>query len=436
MSGRSRSPRTELLVRLLEAHERSVWFSRPGPWSRDVIVRLDGGTFPEAFAPDGLDARKSLAAAAAELAAEGRLRVVRHARGPLSDEVKEVRLGPDEVERAYDAARALGYEPLGTALREVEHHAESLRLAASTPWMNSYLAAVADGARTATTDVLGMSRARVKECWRDLLPALTAATRLADGIAPAWERVVSERLLGDSKRLARLRPMVIAVLLRADPRWDGVAADDAADLLEAYGVRRKPGLLRCAGTAAIEVAGRQYQLADFEPVAHLPEKWSHAWVEAVAASSVRQITTVENEFPFLAYVEESGGPRGLGARGEVVVYTAGFPTPALVTTLASLAERAPDAAFRHWGDADVGGLRIWCLLRERIAREVALFRTTATWVNAEAERGGQALSDGERSALERLRKQLTTDELPDACDASELISALLLHGIKIEQERY
>ena len=65
-----------------------------------------------------------------------------------------------------------------------------------------------------------------------------------------------------------------------------------------------------------------------------------------------QITTVENEFPFLAYVEEAGGPTGLGDRDEIAVYVAGFPAPVLIDTLAAIAARKPGLRFQHWGDAD------------------------------------------------------------------------------------
>ena len=38
---------------------------------------------------------------------------------------------------------------------------------------------------------------------------------------------------------------------------------------------------RCAGSATIELAGREYRLEDFTPVAHLPDGWSDAWVEGL-----------------------------------------------------------------------------------------------------------------------------------------------------------
>lgn len=430
------SPRRELLARLLEAHERSVSYGRPAPWPRDVILKLDARSFPDAFAPDGRERRVSLVTAAAELEAEGRLRVVRHVRGPLVSEPKEIRLGPDEVGPAYEAAEALGYEPLSVGLREVERHAVKLAEQPCIVWMRAYLEGLALGARDADVNGVGMSRERLKREWRDLLPALTAATGLARGVAQAWERVVSERLLNDSKLLGRIRALVVAVLVRADPRWEGLPPEEASDLLEAYGVRRKPGLIRCAGAATLHVGTGVYRMDDFVPVAHLPDAWAHAWVDGIVEAKVRQVTTIENEYPFLAYVEESGGPAGLGARGEVAVYTAGFPTPSLIEALASLAERAAEVSFRHWGDADVGGIRIWWFLRSHLQRPLAHFRTTAEWITAEASRGGRLMSGVERGALARLRAELEPVEGEDIAVAREVIAALLACGVKLEQERY
>ena len=247
--------RRDLLVMLLEAHERSASYGRPAPWPRDVIVKLDAQTFPEASAPAGREARTALFTAAVGLAAERRARIVRHARGPLTGEPMEIRLGPAEVAPAYEAATTLGFEPLAIGLCAVERHAQDLVGHPTADWMQEHLQALARGAREADLRTLGMSRDRFKRQWRDLLPALTAAAGLAGGIAPAWERLISERLLGDSKLLARLRPLVIGLLVRADPRWEGLPVEDAGDLLDVYGVRRKPGLIRCAGAVPLRVGG-------------------------------------------------------------------------------------------------------------------------------------------------------------------------------------
>lgn len=438
MSSPGTAARRDLLSRLLDKYERGAAFGRPGPWRQDVIARLDARQFPEAFAPEGREALADLRAAAEDLAREGAVRLVRH-RGYAAGLVHEVRLGPDELARAYELAAAFGFRPLGDDLRDLATLVTALCAEPGPEWLAAYLGDLA--ARLASADLLplGVQRERFKRERRDVQDALTAAAALARGLA-GWERVVSERMFGDSKRLAAVRPQVVDILLRADPRWEGLSRDDAPDLLEVYGVRRKPALLRCAGRATLKVGARVYELEDFAPAAHLPGAWAGAWIDAVAVGPIRRMTTIENETAFLAYVEEAGGPPGLGDRGELAVYTAGFPDPTLLDALATIAARKPSVEFRHWGDADLGGLRIWWLIRTRLGCPVALYRTRAEWLEATVARGGaQALEDGERAGLARLRRQLEASlwaGAADLGDAVELIAMLVRLGRKAEQERW
>ena len=435
MPTETQSLRNALLTRILDAHERSVSFGRSASWPRDVIVKIDARTFPEAFAPEGRPIRGMLLAAASELEAAGCVRVVRHARGHLRGEIEEIRVGPAEITRTYEVAQALGYEPLSSVLTAVEQHAATLAGEPQPAWMRTFLIELADAFRRADPSLLGLSRARLKRERRTLVPALTAAVALSREPPPVWERVISERLFGDSKLLGRLRPFVVGVLVRADPRWQGVPPEEAAELLEAYGVRRKPGLIRCAGAASLHIGGKVYALEDFVPAAHLPDAWSDAWVDGLVTASIQRVTTIENEYPFLSYVEEAGGSAGLASRGEVAVFTGGFPPPQLVSALSALAAKSR-AHFQHWGDADVGGLRIWWFLRGRLGRPLTLLRTTAEWVASESSAGDRPLSGIERQALARMRSELASTKGPDIDDALRLIDALLKHGVKIEQERY
>ena len=102
--------------------------------------------------------------------------------------------------------------------------------------------------------------------------------------------------------------------------------------------------------------------------------------------------------------------------------------------------RKPALDFRHWGDADVGGLRIWWLIRSRLGCPVALYRTRAEWLEATIDDGRVSrLESGERASLRRLRDQLLEDPsaaAPDVVDAVRLIDVLLRRGCKAEQERW
>ncbi len=427
----------EILTRLLLAYERSTSFGLPGPWARNVIVRFSETEFPEAFAPDGREELAALYSAARGLEEAGAVRLKLATRSWRDAVPVEARLGPDQVEPAYRMAETFEFLPAVRALAELRAVASGL-VGVGPSWLDAFLLEVKHCTDTADLRFLGFGqRERFKRERADVADALRAVAALASGTS-GWERVVSERLFHDSKRIASIRPLLVDFLVRADPRWSGIPVDDAMELLEAYGIRRKPGLIRCAGAATLAIQGRSYLLEDFQPVAHLPDSWAEALVAGIAATEVTTITTIENESPFLAYVEEAGGPLALSRRGELVMYIAGFPTPTVQGALSQLASRRADLRFRHWGDADVGGLRIWWFVRRLVGREVGLYRTTAEWVRTAAEREAKLLSPAERAALVKIRGEL--DREPgtpaDVQDARELIDALLDLGMKFEQERY
>lgn len=437
----ARPPAAAILAALLERYERSVSFGRAGPWPRDVIVRFDDKEWPEAFAPNGYDAREALIAAACALADAGALRIVPK-RGHERTAPEEFRLGPSELDAAYRAAAPHGFAPVRETLDLLADHARAVRhrFAPMPSWMDAYLERVAAGAKEGDLSPLRIDqRARLKAEWTDVRDALVAAAQLSRGVDD-WERRVSETLFSNSKRLRDIRGRVAWILWNAAPQGELPAPEDGGDVLESLGVRRRPAVLQCAGCVEVDRDGRPYNLAHFAPMATLPAAWGEALAAGVARAAVTHVTTVENEYPFFAYVEEAGGPAGLGARGEFVIYTAGFPSRAVAALLAEIARRSPTTAFRHWGDADVGGLRIWWNLRNHVGRPVALFRTTADWVLSESgEREASRLTASERAQLVVMRQRLAEVPHPNAADIREvraLIDALESMDIKVEQERY
>lgn len=391
-----------------------------------MILHFDAKDFPEAFAPDGRETLEALLEAARSLEAERAVRLT-WPKGPEQFLPKEVRLGPEELERAY--ALATGFEPLSVGLSKMSAHLSGMP-ADLPPWTKRWIDEVQEKLSGADTRPLGVAgRDRFKREWRDIRDAVTAAVRLAAG-ERGLERVVSERIFGDSKRLSAIRSRVVGLLLSADPSWDGVEAADHATVLSSYGVQRKPALIPAAGRGALQVNGRTIHLEDFSPAAYLPEAWTPALVEALRRRPPRRILTVENEYPFLSYVD-AGLPED-----ELAVYVAGFPTPALVDALRQIRE-ATGAELFHWGDADTGGLRIWWLLRNRVG-PVRLFRTTAAWLRQEAA-AGRKLRNEERAALHRLRAQIEGSDhagAPDVEEALALLRALLETNRKLEQEHH
>jgi hypothetical protein len=431
-----RSAKLEMVRRLLEAHERSTSFGQPGPWSRDVILTVDQRTFPTAFGPDGREELESLCDAIEELRSAGACRVAyEKTKAPSADLLpRQIRVGSNEIINTYRIGVAGGFVPLADSIDHVRQQIATLRTVPMAGWVQEYLARVDVGLAAADPGALGMGRERFKRDSIDVRDALAAVAAISIGV-DSWERMLSERIFGRSKRLSAIRALVARLLVRGDPSWAGFEFEETLDVLEAYGVRRKPGTLRCAGGGSLRINGREYRLEDFVPTASLPEAWGAAWCEAAAASEVSCITTVENEFSFLAYVDESGGVSGLAGRREMVVYVAGFPGPWLTKLLAET-QRRTGATMRHWGDADVGGLLIWQLLRTRVGSPIDFFRTTEEWIREQAVSGGQPLSARERAALHRLRESFASLNLPDYAQATAVANALLEANVKLEQERY
>lgn len=429
-------PIARLLLPLLESYEASTAFRKDSAWARDMIVKLDERTFPEAFAPEGAELLQALFEAARSLESVGAVRVV-YPRGIRREQPKEVRMGPAEVALAYVAARPFGVAPLSQVLQRIATHAAALRSDTLAPWMNDFLTGLAGRLLEGDGSCLGASRKRLKERADDIEDALRAAVWLsrAEG---GMERIVSERIFGRSKRLVEVKSWVRSILQVADPHWVDAPPASVQSLLEHYGIRTKPIFLYCAGAFRYPTPSGGRNLADDIPSAAVPEGLATALGEGAARAGELTITTIENETPYHLYIEECGGPEGLAARREVVVYTAGYPGSAVVDFLCAAAQ-SPAIRFRHWGDADADGVQIWWMLRNRLGKEVRFFRTTSTWAAEAASRESRLLSSDECGKLERLRALLEScpdAHAPDIREGLCLLEVVLGARKWLEQERY
>ena len=160
-------------------------------------------------------------------------------------------------------------------------------------------------------------------------------------------RRFSVQLLGDSKAVESILGR-LGGLLRRNPEWSQWGKD--AELFRALGLEKFPPPLFIKGPLALEYGGVQWDLTPLRPyVALSPD----AVTDIRPTASVPYLLTIENLASFQRQVRE------IQDQG-VVIYTAGFPAPALVRVLGRLDQCLPaDCPFYHWGDRDPGGLRIY-----------------------------------------------------------------------------
>ena len=370
-----------------------------------------------------------------EFERNGAVRVVR-GRGPLRSTPIEIRLGEAEVPFAYSLAGREGFLPLLQVATDASAQTASLCGSHLPPWMNEYLWRAADALSRGQLSSLPISVKRFKEKPEALTDALALAAELSTGRG-GMERILSERATGQSKRLESLRGMAATILVAADPRWQLEQPGDASEIVNSYGIRRKPLFLYCAGGIRFRTASGERCLLDDTPSAAVAEGLFDNLADALTIAGPLTITTVENETPYHLYVEEAGGPSGLAARNEFVIYTAGWPASAVTRLLRRAADGA-EVYFRHWGDPDSAGFQIWWRLRQEIGREFAPFRIGPEWIQCAAQRESKALTATDevqlRSMRDVLRAQLSPE--PDVIAALASIDAVLDGRKWLEQERY
>lgn len=422
------SPKHKLLRRLLEQYERGAQFGRE-EWTRDILLKLNESTFPELWTVHGSEGRHEMFSLLQKMEEDGLVRVDYRvdfgARTPLA-----VRMGRQELDKVESALPDRA--SLESVIRDLADRAKALDGNALPPWMRERLAFLARGRPAEVRAELPFSAERLRSQAADVADALTAAVALSVGVDES-ERGFSTRVFGLSKRFDEVRVHARTILTSFDPGWQATTPPDGRDFMRHYGMRYGPPMLKTAGAVVIPHELGAIPLSAFLPHAVLPA--SLAIPLASCADQIEIVTTIENETPFLEYITEAGGPNGLGQRGELVVYTAGYAESLLLNLLQRLGESAR-LRFRHWGDADLHGVRIWWEIRNAIGRPVELYRTTPSWVREAELQSCRPLTAAEHEALTADREGFAEKlrEYPDARLGVELLDAVIDRGLWIEQE--
>lgn len=248
---------------------------------------------------------------------------------------------------------------------------------------------------------------------RDVLRAIYGLNQLE---TPILERLFSVGWLGQSKRFSELEGAVLRVLRQFAPQAKQFGEDDRA-LLQAFNLEKVPEYVLLAGDLRLELNGNRLELGTFRPSLGLPS--STLRQAQVLDSACTEIITIENLTSFHSMLARQ--PQAL------LIYTGGFASPSLCQFLSKLAMALPNLAWYHWGDYDVGGLRILAHLRQHVA-QIRLWQPDPA-VFQRAGNATQSLHQKERQSLTELQQH------PLLHDCQGLIAAMLEQNIKLEQEQ-
>ena len=428
-----------LVEGVLRAVERSAAYRNPDSWIKPVIVR-----WPTAwgFDPHPEDAERNRARLrAVQWLSQHGAGTVTYNKPPYDDRPRTIRCTASQCVALERLARENQVMPMRDALDSVRLAWQNVRqvpMESLPEWWLKYENTISTALSSSAPSGIGIAAERLVEEWPAWVDSLKAARGIAGGTA-GYERVVSERLLGHSKRLAELRRIVAAHLVAADVRWGSSASGTApSTILAEYGVRRVAQTVDVAGPICVVAEGSHVDVSRIEGLARLPGQWAVAIADAARAASISAVTTIENETTAWGYVEECGGPAGLSQRREIVVYTSGFATTTGADVLAKLTHALPSADFRHWGDADGPGIQVWLDLMRRSGAQLQWWRSSAAWVEgALARSAGTPLTLNERRSLLQIVRDLRSEPNLDLGGyALACAEALLRTGTKLEQEAF
>ena len=200
-------------------------------------------------------------------------------------------------------------------------------------------------------------------------------------------RTFSVRCLDDSKAMERLQSRIAAVL-RAHL---GLGDLNDAEVYGELGLEKYPQPVFVKGPLRLDYSGSHLDLEGVRPyLAFSPDSLSA--LETIGEPDY--VLTVENLTSYQRHVRE------IDDRG-VVVYSAGFPGPSFRTFLNALdAGLGSGVSFFHWGDLDVGGLRIFARIATILSQHS--LRPHLMGPQDAAETGGRAFSSADRRQLERI----------------------------------
>lgn len=403
----------QLLEVLLSKYEQSRSFVTGIPGKQRPQILMHKSPFAQDY-NDEMDFRKRqwMNEALVELERLGIVELV-WAKFRTNSEVEKIYLHWDGVRQAYQLS---GIVPLKD---KIERLRNVLKPLADHPWQ--WVRAWWE-----KTDA-GLSQGKCShldiddlEGYADLVRTLNELS-LLDGKGVSL-RIFSQRLFQDSKHLER---QVLKRLLAITRQSSGEMRETEEEWLDFLGLARSPQTVLLSGPLLFQSEGKEISTAAFPGGVGLSAQTVESMT--ILSTSARRILTIENLSSFHQWLEQHADLRG----EELVVYTGGYPHRALQNFLRKLSDSLLGASggpeIYHWGDIDLGGIRIFEFLKAEFFPHLRPLRMDVETLLKYQSRA--ATIGAEYSA--QLRQTLND---PQYSDWHPVLTVMLERGIRLEQE--
>ncbi len=444
---------TEILSRLIEKYERSAGF-RDGSSTRRVLLVMDKEPKLCKTLEDP-ENNRCFAAALRDLQEKGLVgfQWVRYEKNNLVDRIWLI-TEPQALEKTY---KALGKRPqikvideLQVMISETIDHLQ--RNSVSRQDMGAII-----GFLTDCREAL-MNKKRIPAPFSDdiqsdldLLKFVESLDSVSDDGGEIMERIMSSRLYGDSKYYEKNVKSKALALLRAVYRrsmgstseQDGVSCDE---LMQQYGITRWPEILHYTGNIRVKLDdghpaddhsvdrhSDDGQLIDYssQQFGAYMNSITLRHVTAVEISDTKRLIFIENLANYVWYVSTQR------KSDELVIWHGGFLSPVREKWFKMLCDAGEKLKIFHWSDIDLGGFRIFVMLRERVAPSAIPMKMDVATLKQYSDRtisigGASTDNDGSNQYLASLSKLIDDPEYEVFHD---VIMYMLENHVKLEQEQ-
>lgn len=283
-------------------------------------------------------------------------------------------------------------------------------------------------------DIYNAWRAEIMTCWKEqkrfIKFSISQYEQLADSILAAKAlqvkresnditdediRHFSARVLNHSKMASKLIAGIVRCLYVLYPDMEDGLED--MEVLRLFGVDAIKHPIYVSGPIRLYTDNdRFYEIAcDFPPAMGV---WAENVADCIHMKTINTITSIENLASFYRYAIHRQGD-------ELVIYTAGIPTPSFKRFYALLCRQFSEAELQHWGDIDVGGFTILSILEKVAGRNVSALNMDTDLYQHEQQYS--KLNDKEKSRLQSIK--LSSKNALLAMKAAQ-------RGLKFEQESF
>ena len=227
---------------------------------------------------------------------------------------------------------------------------------------------------------------------------------------PCYIREFSIEHFQDSKYFEQIKNQVAKIFRRFHSEY---ASMETAEILAEYGIYHTPNYVYLKGDIMIVIDGEPIKLRTLNQGLGISgeDLWKVTFSDL---SRIKQVITIENLTTFFRWQE----PESL------IIYLGGYHNGIRRTLLKKIYQELPRISYYHFGDIDAGGFLILKDLRNKTGIPFKMYRMDIETLKY-YEKYGKALTESDRIRL----KEMENDE-----ELQEVVSYMLLHNVKLEQE--